>query len=331
MSDDTRYQSLGRSLTLLADLINGKQHDRQSAARRLGLRLAAADRQLRALEEFVPGIVVSRVHRRKTLRFNMEQGVTKLSAQAMVISCFGMSLARLFQGSIYESAAHELLDNLLKRTRKPDLFLDSERKFYYHRQGGEMCLPESSKLVQCMIDSILRCRSMSIKYKNMQGTEQAKLINPLSLTIYNHHLYLVGTPAKIDELELHPYRVSRILLAEQTGARFKYPPKAEYDPDQVFMDSLGIFIGTNYKVEEVEVKLSKHWRPLAENYRWHNTQKVYNRDNFTYVKFRVRICPEFEAWILGLGEYAQVVHPVWLRNKIAKRLIDASRGYQSVE
>lgn len=331
MSDDNRYQSLGRSLTLLADLIKGGFHDRESAARRLGLGLAAADRQLLALQRFVPGIEVSTENRKRTLRFNANQGAAKLSPHGMVVSYFGMSLARLFQGSVYESATAEVIDCLLKRTRKPDLFRDSERKFYYHRQGGEMCLPEAAKILQCLIDSIMRCRTVSLRYHNMQGVPIDRIVNPLTLTIYSHHLYLVATPKEGTTLEPHPYRVSRIMSAEQTESKFKYPSKAEYDPDQLFRDSLGIFIGGVYKVEDVKIRLSKHWRRLAENYRWHNTQKIQDDGAHIYLTYHVRICPEFEAWILSLGDYAQVLHPVWLREKIAKRLADAASNYREVK
>src|SRR5262249_62084661 len=62
-------------------------------------------------------------------------------------------------------------------------------------------------------------------------------IEPLSLAVYDHQLYVIGRPRGGAP---HPYRFSRIDAAETTGATFQSPDKDSYDPERVFADSFGI-------------------------------------------------------------------------------------------
>jgi uncharacterized protein YunC (DUF1805 family) len=54
-SETRRFTHLNRTVQLIADLLEGKVHDRNSAAERLGIQPAAADRQLQAIRR-LPGM-----------------------------------------------------------------------------------------------------------------------------------------------------------------------------------------------------------------------------------------------------------------------------------
>ena len=45
-----------------------------------------------------------------------------------------------------------------------------------------------------------------------------------------------------------------------------------------------------------------------------------NRGGELVVEMNVKVCPELEAWILGMGEWAEVLEPAWLRSKVAGRV-----------
>ena len=99
---------------------------------------------------------------------------------------------------------------------------------------------------------------------------------------------------------------------------FKYPARSEFDPERVFSDSFGIFLGR--PVERVVVRLDPRWATYARTHRWHESQVVRVAGEGIEVTLRVGVCPELEAWILGFGEQAEVLAPPFLRDRVRLRL-----------
>ncbi len=122
---------------------------------------------------------------------------------------------------------------------------------------------------------------------------------------------------------MHPYRFARIQAVDVLDDTFSYPSRTEYDPQQVFRDSFGIFL--DLPVQDVELRLDKQWATYAQSHRWHDSQVVEVVDGGVRLQLRVRVCPELESWILGFGEQAEVLAPVSLREKIGRRIVEAGR------
>ena len=149
----------------------------------------------------------------------------------------------------------------------------------------------------------------------MQRIRQSLRIEPLSLAVYDHQLYVIGRPRSG---AAHPYRFSRIEAAEAAGGTFQYPDKDRYDPERVFADSFGIFVDAKYPVQHVEVSLAPRWGTYVRSHRWHRSQESFVRGGRVHVRMRVRICPEVIHWLLGFGADVQIVAPVALRDRIAR-------------
>src|SRR6267142_4395131 len=98
---------------------------------------------------------------------------------------------------------------------------------------------------------------------------------------------------------------------------WKYPTRNEYDPQQFFAHSFGIFAGDPAPVVHVVLRLNKKWSTYALTHRWHTTQRITVRPAEVMVELDVRVCPELEAWILGFSEDAEVIEPAGLRDTIA--------------
>jgi hypothetical protein len=69
------------------------------------------------------------------------------------------------------------------------------------------------------------------------GSLQHLRLEPLSIVVHDHQLYVVG---RDHQGGLHPHRFSRISSVDVLDDSFQYPGRTEYDPDQVFRDSFGI-------------------------------------------------------------------------------------------
>ena len=100
---------------------------------------------------------------------------------------------------------------------------------------------------------------------------------------------------------------------------------AEYDPEQVFRDSFGIFL--DRPVRSVVLRLHARWRTYAETHTWHESQAVHAGQGGIEVRLRVGLCPELEAWILGFGEQAEVLAPKELRDRVRARIETARDAY----
>jgi predicted DNA-binding transcriptional regulator YafY len=329
-SEDSRGNALQRTLHILRDLMRGKVHDRHTAAVLVGIQPAAADRRLSAMEATIPG-VVSRVvdNRRREYRFDAASmlNIKRPTKQAVVAACFGASLGNLFEGS-YRAAMQEPLGHMVKRRRAK--FREVDRKFWFVRRGGEGSLPGKEDLLHELIDALLEQNVTEIEYEHFEGKVDKSRIRPLSVVIHDHQLYFI---AQNEAGSMRFYRFARIVKAERLDETFTYPGRITYDPDRMLRDSFGIFIGETYPVTDVRVRLSARWAAFARSHRWHPSQQsppesaTDEEARAVELRFHLRVCPEFENWILGLGEDVEVLEPESLRVRIAERIRRAASVY----
>ncbi|TMD63324.1 MAG: WYL domain-containing protein [Chloroflexi bacterium] len=317
MADLGRLSSLERTAKLIAALVSGRELTRADVTALLGVRIAAADRQLEAIARHVPLIREKRrgrVHVRID-RSKVAGGAERVPIATVIAACVGASLSKLFEGTSYEKGMSDLVHYVSRDALHPDRFQDFRRQFVFLVRGGEKAFPEREELLEEVVDALQRRRGLRIKYRSFDGKRQSLRIEPLSLAVYDHQLYVIGRPRSGDA---HPYRFSRIEGAEAAGGTFQYPDKDRYDPERVFADSFGIFVDAKYPVQRIEVSLAPRWGTFVRSHRWHRSQESFMRGGRVHVRMRVRICPEVIQWLLGLGPDARVVAPVALRERIAR-------------
>jgi len=114
-----------------------------------------------------------------------------------------------------------------------------------------------------VVDALQRRRGLQIRYRSFDGARRSVRIEPLSLALYDHQLYVIARPRG---REAHPYRFSRIEAAEAVGGTFQYPDKDSYDPERVFANSFGIFVEDKYAVERIEVSLAPRWAAFVRSH-----------------------------------------------------------------
>jgi predicted DNA-binding transcriptional regulator YafY len=320
----TRSSSVARHLRLAADLISGKELDRRSLAERLGVQPAMADRLLNAAVALLPGVTEHREGKVRKVRMARPAQPTPPPSYATALAaCFGASLWPLFEGSVYRDGIRDAAREIIGRTRRSTAFKEIDRKFWFLRRGGEVALLDRAPLLDEVLEAVLRHRVLSLEYTRFSGKEERLRVHPLSVVVHDHQLYVVG---RGDDGRLHPYRFARISAAEALDETFVYPSRAEYNPEQVFRDSFGIFL--NLPARDVELRLDSRWAAYARAHRWHDSQVVEVMKDHVRVRFHLRLCPELEAWVLGFGEQAEVVAPPELRERIQERALALARVYE---
>jgi hypothetical protein len=325
-SEAGRLTRLTRIVELIEDLLQGKEHDRRSVAARLGLKLAAADRQLAAVAG-LRGVVSERRGRNRIFKFDRLALLDAPTLPTAIAACFGASLAPLFAGTAYEIAFREARDLIIRQCRRGGIFRHIERKFVFLSQGGEVSLPDESGQLDDLIEAVLHEKRVTFNYQDFGNTGSRRTVKPLSLTVYNHQLYLM---ARLEEGSLRAFRFSRIKNAEVTDSTFEYPSRAEYDPEQVFASSFGVFMSDSGPVERVEVRLAPRWATHVRTHRWHRSQKATFADDEVRVTLDVHLCPEVEAWVLGFGDDAEVIAPMELRERVARKARGMAQRYEGM-
>jgi predicted DNA-binding transcriptional regulator YafY len=321
MSEARRSASVDRHFALAKDLLRGRTHDRQSLAKRLGIQPAMADRLIKAALQ-LPGVAERREGRHRYIHLDVTSLAPAPTYPTAVAACFGASLWPLFRGSSYQDGIRDALAHVIGRTKRRAVFKDIDRKFWFLRRGGEAGLKDRSQLLDEAIEAVLHHRAIAIEYTRFGGWVELVKMEPLSIAVHDHQLYVIG---RSEAGHLHPYRFSRVVSVDVLERTFRYPSLAEYDPEQVFRDSFGIFL--DRPVAKVVLRLHARWATYARTHRWHDSQVVVVRRDHVRVELRVGVCPELEAWILGFGEQAAVVAPKELRARIGSRLAAAARAY----
>ena len=316
-SDLGRLSSIQRTAKLIAMLLSGRDLTRSEATALLGVRVAAVDRQLEAIGRHVPLVRERRkgqVHVRID-RSKITGGAERVPIATMIAACVGASLAKLFEGTTYEKGMHDLVQYVSREAVHPERFQDSRRQFVFLVRGGEKALPEKEDVLEEVVDALQRRRGLQIRYRDFVGARKSVRIEPLSLAVYDHQLYVIGRPRGGPT---HAYRFSRIETAETVGGTFPYPDKDSYDPERVFADSFGIIVDDKYPIEQIEMSLAPRWTSYVRSHRWHRSQESVVRSGRVHVRLRVRACPELVSWILGFGPDARVIGPPRLKRHIGR-------------
>jgi len=316
-SDLGRLSSIQRTAKLIAALLSGRDLTRSEATALLGVRVAAVDRQLEAIGRHVPLVRERRkgqVHVRID-RSRIAGGAERVPIATMIAACVGASLAKLFEGTTYEKGMHDLVQYVSREAVHPERFQDSRRQFVFLVRGGEKALPEKEDVLEEVVDALQRRRGLQMRYRDFVGARKSVRIEPLSLAVYDHQLYVIGRPRGGPT---HAYRFSRIETAETVGGTFPYPDKDSYDPERVFADSFGIIVDDKYPIEQIEMSLAPRWTSYVRSHRWHRSQESLVRSGRVHVRLRVRVCPELVSWILGFGPDARVIGPPRLKRHIGR-------------
>jgi predicted DNA-binding transcriptional regulator YafY len=315
-----------RLTVILGDLLGGVVHDRHTIANKLGVALAAGDRYIRHLVN-VPGVVASHEGRRLTIRFDFGEAAPRPSHPTAVAACWASGLAEVFAGSDYERGVRDALAYVTGRARRSGEFKNVDRKFIFVSRGGESSLPDTAEQLDELIDAVLRSRYAAIDYVHFDGKEERIRIQPLSMAIYDHQLYVVAR--RIDTAAVYPFRLSRIQSVDVDHESFEYPDRAVYDPKQLFRDSFGIFISESNPVARVRVLLDKKWRVHCHTHRWHQSQRIEEVADGIVVTVVARVCWELKAWILGFGPDALVLEPAVLVDEIRSMIAQMDANYRS--
>jgi hypothetical protein len=314
-----RLSSIGRTVGLVADLISGKEFTAKTAAKKLGVGVAAGARQLCALEA-LPGVTRDRESKAHIWRYIPD--AASLGYDKIIAACFGSSLAPVFAGTSYEEGFKSVRQWLIDRSQHRKHFGNIDRKFLVLLQGRDVNADVEESPLDDVLDALLKERRVRINYETFDGSAEVVVADPLSLLLYHQRLYLV---VRQRGGRFRPLRFARIREVEALE-KFVYPVESVYAPESVFRDSYGVFL-TREDLGLVKFRLAPKWRAFVRTHLWHVTQQSLEDEAGVVVTLNVSRCPELVTFLLGFGPDCEVLEPPKLREEIANAVTEVAKLY----
>jgi predicted DNA-binding transcriptional regulator YafY len=297
-------QPIERAVRIINELLKGRPLSLAEAREIAGVQRARG----REIVESLRGLLgLKKVGRKLQLT-----GVRLLNPtieQAIASSIAG-AIADLFEGTDLAAGVRDAIRVFGDATDNPARFAHVDRKFAFRRRGGEDALPERAHELRALCKALVEERPIEIGYRNRSGEVSTRTVEPLTLLVHEHQLYLIARTAR----GVRPFRFARIESVDRARrkAHFKYPPREEYDVHRFFQDAFGVH-APDGEPQRVVIRMRGRWTEFARTHRWHESQERQSVEDGVEIAMRVYVCDELRSWVLSLGADAEVLEPQELR------------------
>ena len=189
-------------------------------------------------------------------------------------------------------------------------------------------IPKGTEYIQTIIEGMREGKVLEIDYQRFGGESRETFpIEVYAMKMYHLRWYILG---KIRERDgLRHLSLDRILELKQTKEKYTIPEN--FDAGKYYTNSLGIFVDKNLTPQKVRIRV---YGPQVEYLRTlplHKSQEEVLTKHHQYSEFQYRLCltPELTTQILSMGNNAEILEPLELREKIKEILIQTVNLYQS--
>ncbi len=333
-----QYRQAQRLLDLYDRLHRGEWVKPAETAATLGVDARTLYRDLAVLRDAL-GARLERVEapdgkvRWRLLRKGDRWGVTEQQVLAVVV---GARMTGFLSGQAFAGEVTPLLDQLRSslsygaqgRVRRV------ERRIHATGAGQKDYRDnaEAQGRLRQLLEATLLCLPVELDYHSHRrretGAPPRKLqVHPRCLTLHRGGAYFVvdvvggdwdGEPRILLALD----RIGQVTLDRDDP----FEPDGRFDPETYFASAFGIV--DSPPPEEVVIRIGRAMAPYVSERTWHPTQRVEEEPDGG-LRITMDVCPshEVEEWVLGMGEHAEVVRPVALRERVRGRLVATLNRY----
>jgi predicted DNA-binding transcriptional regulator YafY len=158
-------------------------------------------------------------------------------------------------------------------------------------------------------------RVVEVKYKSLGARRSRKrTIEPHAICLFDNSIYVLAADAADKDGPVKTFKLDRVAGVELLDQRFA--PRADFDPDEYFDNSIGIF--RNAKAKKFRIRVAAERAELAVDILQHPKQRVTEAgDGSVLIEIEAAYEEEILPRVLGLGEHAEVLIPKSSRDKIA--------------
>ena len=180
-------------------------------------------------------------------------------------------------------------------------------------------VPKNYSQQEGMLSSLNRAtfehRVVEIRYKSMgQQRSRKRTIEPHAICLFDNCIYILAADAADPDSPVKTFKLDRVAGVKLLDQRFT--PRPDFDPDQYFDNSIGIF--RNAKTKKFRIRVTAQRAELAVDVLQHPKQRVTEAaDGSIMIEIEAAYEEEILPLVLGLGEHAEILIPKSSRDKIA--------------
>jgi predicted DNA-binding transcriptional regulator YafY len=254
-------------------------------------------------------------------------GMTPDEADALFLSGLPGAAADLGLGSVLAATQLKLLAALPPELR--DRAARIRDRFYLDAPGW-LRENDASPYLATVAEAVWTQRRIDVRYERANRAVGERVLDPLGLVLKAGTWYLVAVPAPDDGRGPRTYRVSRVLAAAVRDQGFERPPG--FDLERFWADYQRGYEKRVYS-ETAVVRLSPAGRELlfligtiaARRARAEMSEP--DADGWTRTRVPIESVRHGQHALLQLGEHAEVLEPVELRDLIAASARDLAERY----
>lgn len=183
--------------------------------------------------------------------------------------------------------------------------------------------PASNAVMRAVSRALYDDVQLQIQYRNAQGAISQMTVSPLALVSRDLNLYLVVWIARYANLRV--LHVSRMQSAKVKEERAEAPQAFDIDayiaqgPFQLGGDETTVRL--RFKQFAGHALLDA---PIGQDQVVHTQTE----DGQVELSAKVRVSPQFKAWVLGFGASVEVLAPESLRRELGEALDTAAKAYR---
>jgi len=246
---------------------------------------------------------------------------------------FTLVFARTMLHEMFPPSVLQPMDAIFQ---KAENLLNGKSESYKHWQKYVRHVPRAlplipasvnSQILENCLEALLKRYQLKISYQPRYDDLKEYSVNPLGLIFRDGVIYLVCTLWKyedIKQLALH-----RMQLAEPLEDREIISP-AGFDLDR-YIETEGAFLYPRKSAKRINVELrfhsntAKHLEetPLSED------QTITVQGEYCHLTATVLDSQQLRWWILGFGEYVEVLKPQTFRDEFARKAQKMAAMYSS--
>jgi predicted DNA-binding transcriptional regulator YafY len=330
-----------------AQLLREGWYSKVALTGRLDVTERAVRRYLAAIAEEVSGFEVRETDERGSREYRIRPPRVVERRRGSPYEVMALAMAERFFRAFDPGGVADLLDQVLFEVTDEEE--DSGEHSIYHKRRSlarrfvlaraPQPLPGHVRLVfDRVLKALVERRVIDLRYHPRARSAKSYVLRPYTLLLGEQELAItgaVGEPpedgsAKEDE-PIRTFSLSRILELSLRNTRFTMPNLGQWNPEQQFAGSWGLYPGPT---EPVRIAVHPAFSDLVAERRWHPSQVVEEpgADGWIPIRFDVFTGGEFRTWLLGWGPWMRVESPPELADWIEQlRSLDVGEGEPDVE
>ena len=238
----------------------------------------------------------------------------------------GRELLYPLAGTPYWDGIQRLWEQMREAT-PPEVLdhLDRQRAGLVVRGPAPKDYTRKDGILSALNRAVYEHREVRIKYRGLdQDRLRARRVQPHAICLSGGNIYVLAADADEPEGPVKTFKLDRITSVDLGDQRFT--PRADFDPQQYFDNSIGIFRSATPK--KFRIRVASRRAELALEVLQHPKQRIVSStSDHVVIEIEAAYEEEILPRVLSLGTDAEVLVPKSCRQKLARIARQLAKTY----